>query len=120
MPRGSPRSRRSTATRLGSLSDAADAGDRRFYPDRFQEEARNKKPIGIQWLQAAAVALFSTPGSTAIWRYRLPSALAATMALLFTSMLGATLLSSRRTALLPSWSKRISPRTMRHSSPPLL
>ena len=39
MPRGSPRSRRSTATRLALLSDAADAGDRRFYPDRFQEEA---------------------------------------------------------------------------------
>ena len=67
-----------------------------FIRIRFQEQARNKKPIGIHWLQAAAIALFSTPGSTAIWTYRLPSALAATIAVLFTSVLGATLLSSRR------------------------
>ena len=40
----------------------------------FQEETRNKKLIGIHWLQAAPVALFSTPGSTPIWPYRLPSA----------------------------------------------
>ncbi|HEX4184317.1 MAG TPA: glycosyltransferase family 39 protein [Stellaceae bacterium] len=66
-----------------------------FIRIRFQEEARNKKPIGIHWLQAATVALFSTPGSTAIWPYRLPSALAATIAVLLTSVLGATLLSSR-------------------------
>ena len=43
---------------------------------RFQDEARNKKPIGIYWLQAAAVAAFSSPESAAIWPYRLPSALA--------------------------------------------
>jgi hypothetical protein len=68
-----------------------------FIQIRFQHEARNKKPIGIHWLQAAsvAVALFSAPGSTAIWPYRLPSALAATIAVLLTSVLGATLLSSR-------------------------
>ena len=45
-----------------------------FIRIRFQEEVRDKKLIGIHWLQAAAVALFSTPGSTAIWPYRLPSA----------------------------------------------
>jgi 4-amino-4-deoxy-L-arabinose transferase-like glycosyltransferase len=67
-----------------------------FIRIRFQEEARNKKPIGIHWLQAAAVTLFSMPGSTAIWPYRLPSALGATIAVLLTSVLGATLLSSRR------------------------
>src|SRR6516164_4032417 len=33
-----------------------------FIRIRFQE-VRNKKLIGIHWLQAAAVALFSTPGS---------------------------------------------------------
>jgi 4-amino-4-deoxy-L-arabinose transferase-like glycosyltransferase len=66
-----------------------------FIRIRFQDEARNKKPIGIHWLQAASVALFSTAGSTAIWPYRLPSALAATIAVLLTWVLGATLLSSR-------------------------
>jgi len=51
-----------------------ESGD--FIRIRFQEEARNKKPIRIHWLQAAPVALFSRPGSTAIRPYRLPSALA--------------------------------------------
>lgn len=67
-----------------------------FIRIRFQEETRNKKPIGIHWLQAAVVTLFSTPGSSAIWPYRLPSALAAAVAVLCTSVLGASLLSSRQ------------------------
>jgi 4-amino-4-deoxy-L-arabinose transferase-like glycosyltransferase len=66
-----------------------------FIRIRFQHEARNKKPIGIYWLQAAAVAVFSTPESSAIWPYRLPSALAATVAVLLTFGLGTRLLSSR-------------------------
>jgi 4-amino-4-deoxy-L-arabinose transferase-like glycosyltransferase len=48
---------------------------------RFQDEARNKKPVGIYWLQAAAAKLF---GKDSIWPYRLPSllgALAAVVAL---------------------------------------
>src|SRR5246127_1749246 len=55
-----------------------------FVRIRFQDEPRNKKPIGIYWLQAAAVAAFSSPKSAAIWPYRLPSALAATAAVLLT------------------------------------
>src|SRR5690348_11992140 len=66
-----------------------------FVRIRFQDEARNKKPIGIYWLQAAAVAAFSSPESTAIWPYRLPSALAATAAVLLTFGFGARLLESR-------------------------
>jgi len=34
---------------------------------RFQDEARNKKPIGIYWLQSASVTLFGTPASTEAW-----------------------------------------------------
>jgi hypothetical protein len=67
-----------------------------FIRIRFQEEPRNKKSIGIHWLQAAMLTLFGTPGSTAIWPYRLPSALGATRAVVLTSVLCATLLSSRR------------------------
>src|SRR5437867_5346313 len=48
-----------------------ESGD--FLRIRFQDEARNKKPAGIYWLQAASVAAFSTPESNAIWPYRLPS-----------------------------------------------
>ncbi len=66
-----------------------------FVRIRFQDEARNKKPIGIYWLQAAAVAAFSSPESTAVWPYRLPSALAATAAVLLTFGLGARLFDSR-------------------------
>src|SRR5438045_5477829 len=55
-----------------------------FIRIRFQDEERNKKPVGIYWLQAAAVWAFSTSESSAIWPYRLPSALAATAAVLLT------------------------------------
>jgi 4-amino-4-deoxy-L-arabinose transferase-like glycosyltransferase len=65
-----------------------------FIRIRFQDESRNRKPIGIHWLQAA-VAAFSSPKSTAIWPYRVPSALAATMVALMTFVLGARLLGSR-------------------------
>src|SRR5258706_13370939 len=44
-----------------------------FLNIRFQDEARNKKPAGIYWLQAAAVSALSTPRSATIWPYRVPS-----------------------------------------------
>src|SRR3954466_6050526 len=55
-----------------------EAGD--FLRIRFQDEARNKKPAGIYWLQAGAVSLFSTAESSAIWPYRLPSLIGGTLA----------------------------------------
>jgi 4-amino-4-deoxy-L-arabinose transferase-like glycosyltransferase len=66
---------------------------------RFQDEARNKKPVGIYWLQAASVALLGDAESTAAWPYRLPSVLAATLAVLMTFAGGARLLG-RPAALL--------------------
>jgi 4-amino-4-deoxy-L-arabinose transferase-like glycosyltransferase len=65
-----------------------------FVQIRFQDEARNKKPIGIYWLQSAAVAAFSSPQSAAIWPYRLPSAFGAAAAVLLTFGLGARLFDS--------------------------
>ncbi len=70
-----------------------ESGD--FVRIRFQDEARNKKPIGIYWLQAGAVKAFSSPQSNAIWPYRMPSALAATAAVLLTFGFGARLFESR-------------------------
>jgi 4-amino-4-deoxy-L-arabinose transferase-like glycosyltransferase len=67
-----------------------------FIQIRFQDEARNRKPIGIYWLQAASVAAFSSPASAAIWPYRLPSALAAAVAVLLTFGFGSRLLASRQ------------------------
>ena len=75
----SPRSRRSTATKPAlrrRRGRCCETGD--FLHIRFQNEARNKKPAGIYWLQAAAVGAFSTAGATAIWPYRLPSLIGAT------------------------------------------
>jgi len=66
---------------------------------RFQDEARNKKPAGIYWLQSAAVALFSSPESNAAWPYRLPSLLGAGAAVLLTFGFGAPLIG-REAALL--------------------
>jgi 4-amino-4-deoxy-L-arabinose transferase-like glycosyltransferase len=51
---------------------------------RFQDEARNKKPAGIYWLQAVSVGLLSNAESTEIWPYRLPSVLGALAAVLLT------------------------------------
>src|SRR5438094_1897008 len=65
-----------------------------FLRIRFQDEARNKKPAGVYWLQAAAVAAFSTPASVAIWPYRLPSLLGAMAAVLLIFGLGTALFSS--------------------------
>jgi 4-amino-4-deoxy-L-arabinose transferase-like glycosyltransferase len=57
-----------------------ESGD--FLRIRFQDEARNKKPAGIYWLQAASVAALSGAESTAIWPYRLPSVAGALLGVL--------------------------------------
>jgi 4-amino-4-deoxy-L-arabinose transferase-like glycosyltransferase len=62
-----------------------------------QDEPRNKKPVGIYWLQAASVSLFSSPKAHAIWAYRLPSVLGALIAALAT-LWGGTALLGRRAA----------------------
>ena len=51
---------------------------------RLQEKERNKKPVGIHWLQAASVSLFSDVEDRAIWAYRLPSVIGALLAVIFT------------------------------------
>ncbi|WP_460019743.1 ArnT family glycosyltransferase [Magnetospira thiophila] len=66
---------------------------------RFQDQARNKKPAGIYWLQAASVNLLSSVEARAIWAYRVPSALGAWVAVLLTFATG-TRLFGHRTALL--------------------
>jgi len=79
-----------------------------FIDIRFRNEERNRKPAGIYWLQAAAVRALSTPESTAIWPYRLPSLIGASLAVLLTFRLARRLLlddeaapgdSAARTAL---------------------
>ena len=70
---------------------------------RFQDEVRYKKPVGIYWLQAAAVKSATTLGLphalTTIWLYRIPSLLGAVGAVLLTYW-AALAFVSRRAALL--------------------
>ncbi|HET7913023.1 MAG TPA: glycosyltransferase family 39 protein [Pseudolabrys sp.] len=70
---------------------------------RFQNEVRYKKPVGIYWLQAAAVkggeALGVPKARTTIWLYRLPSLFGAVGAVLLTYW-AALAFVSRRAALI--------------------
>lgn len=70
---------------------------------RFQDEVRYKKPVGIYWLQAAAVktgeALGIPRARTTIWLYRLPSLAGAIGAVLLTYW-AALVFVTRRGALL--------------------
>src|ERR1700753_4351317 len=55
---------------------------------RFQDDVRYKKPVGIYWLQSAAVETMSTLGlpraQLRIWVYRIPSLIGAIGAVLLT------------------------------------
>ena len=62
---------------------------------KFQNQARNKKPIGTYWLQASATALLSNEQNRAIWTYRLPSLIAGVLATLGVFACGQILLSRR-------------------------
>jgi 4-amino-4-deoxy-L-arabinose transferase-like glycosyltransferase len=70
---------------------------------RFQNEVRYKKPVGIYWLQAAAVKAGAAVGIphalTTIWLYRLPSLFGAAGAVLLTYWTALAFVA-RRTALL--------------------
>ncbi|KRB50627.1 MAG: glycosyltransferase family 39 protein [Pseudomonadota bacterium] len=55
-----------------------ESGD--FVVIKFQDQPRFKKPVGIHWLQAGAVATFSAAEDREIWAYRLPSLLGAMLA----------------------------------------
>ena len=58
-----------------------------FVDIRFQEKPRYKKPAGTYWLQAAFVKLLSPSKLKEIWSYRIPSLLAAIVAVIGTYFL---------------------------------
>ena len=66
---------------------------------RFQDEARNKKPAGIYWLQTGAIKAFGATGQRAIWIQRLPSVLGALLAVLI-SYWGAARMIGRKGAFI--------------------
>jgi 4-amino-4-deoxy-L-arabinose transferase-like glycosyltransferase len=80
-----------------STRQMLETGD--FVRPRFQGRDRYRKPIGIYWLQAAAVAALGRRDFRTIWAYRIPSVVGATLAVLTTYSIGKALFDSE-TALL--------------------
>lgn len=73
-----------------------------FVAIRFGDVARNKKPVGIHWAQAASISAATALGvatPTSIWPYRIPSLIGATVAALATLWLGAALVGQRAALL---------------------
>jgi len=70
---------------------------------RYQDDVRYRKPVGIYWLQAAAVKTASALGLpnalTTIWLYRLPSLLGAVGAVLATYWCALAFVSRRGAVL---------------------
>lgn len=65
-----------------------------FVEIRYQDDDRNKKPVGIYWLQAASVSVFSDVDARQIWAHRLPSVLGAILAALGCFWAGRQMMSS--------------------------
>ena len=76
-----------------ATSQMLESGD--YVDIRFQEEPRWKKPVGIYWMQAAAVALTSDVENRDIAPYRLPSLLGAMLAAAAVAWAGAALFGNR-------------------------
>ena len=76
-----------------ATSQMLETGD--FVDIRFQDEPRWKKPVGIYWMQAVAVAVTSDVENRDIVPYRLPSLLGAMLAALACAWAGAALFGQR-------------------------
>ncbi|HEY2660257.1 MAG TPA: glycosyltransferase family 39 protein [Caulobacteraceae bacterium] len=63
---------------IQATAQMLESGD--FVDIRFQDQPRDKKPVGIHWLQAASVSAFSSAEARSIWAYRIPSLLGAMLA----------------------------------------
>lgn len=74
-----------------------------FIDIRFQDDVRYKKPVGIYWLQAAAVKTASALGlpraELRIWVYRIPSLIGAIGAVLLTYWTALAFLTRRGAVL---------------------
>lgn len=76
-----------------ATSQMLETGD--YVVIRYHEGLRNKKPVGLHWMQAASVALTVGPEARQIWSYRMPSLLAAMLAAMATFWCGSALFSRR-------------------------
>jgi 4-amino-4-deoxy-L-arabinose transferase-like glycosyltransferase len=74
-------------------SEMLESGD--FVVIRYHEKLRNKKPVGIHWMQAATVAAASSAQARDIAVFRLPSLVGAMLAAMATFWCGASLFNRR-------------------------
>jgi 4-amino-4-deoxy-L-arabinose transferase-like glycosyltransferase len=78
-----------------------ESGD--FVDIRFQDDVRYKKPVGIYWMQAAAVEAASALGlpraQVRVWLYRVPSLIGAFGAVLLTYWTGLAFVTRRGAVL---------------------
>ena len=86
---GLPPIDRDEARFVQATKQMAETGD--YVDIRLQQESRYKKPIGIYWLQSAAVALSGQGPAAPIWVYRLVSMLGIALAALATTWTGTKL-----------------------------
>lgn len=61
-----------------ATSQMLETGD--YVSINYQDQPRDKKPVGIHWLQAAAVSAVSDVADRDIWAFRIPSLLGAMLA----------------------------------------
>ena len=81
-------------TRFAQASrQMAESGD--LIDIRLGEGTRYKKPVGIYWLQSAAVRLVGMEHATEIWVYRLPSLVMGVAACLLTYLIALSLLGAQ-------------------------
>ena len=76
-----------------ATSQMLESGD--YVDIRFQDDPRWKKPIGIYWMQAAAVGLTSKVENRDIAPYRIPSVLGAMLAAWAAAWAGSALFGAR-------------------------
>jgi 4-amino-4-deoxy-L-arabinose transferase-like glycosyltransferase len=86
---GLPPLDRDEARFVQSTKQMVETGD--YVDIRLQEAARYKKPVGIYWLQAAAVTLSGQGAEAPIWVYRLVSALGIALAVVAVAWTGTNL-----------------------------
>ncbi|WP_144186886.1 ArnT family glycosyltransferase [Elioraea rosea] len=95
-----PPSDRDEARFAQATKQMLETGD--FVAIRFGDVARNKKPVGIHWAQAASVSVAEGLGlatRTSIWPYRIPSLLGAMLAALATLWFGRGIFGPRAALL---------------------
>ena len=76
-----------------ATSQMLESGD--YVDIRFQDDPRWKKPVGIYWMQAAAVAVTSSVENRDIQPYRIPSVLGAMLAAAACAWAGAAMFGQR-------------------------